>query len=361
MDRKTALYETHIKYGGKMVSFAGYSLPVQYKDGIIKEHLAVRNNVGIFDVSHMGEILCSGTDATANLQNLLTNDFSLMPVGRARYSPMCNEKGGCVDDLIVYKYRDDTYLIVVNASNRHKDFEWMQNHKFGNVIFEDISDTVSQIALQGPDSIKILHKLIKSRIALPRNYFAEFDINIGGIQCILSATGYTGETGYEIYLPNDKAEEMWEMLMYAGAEFNISPCGLGARDTLRLEASMPLFGHEISDDITPLESALSAFVKMDKPNFIGKSALQSMPVSRVRVGLKAIGKGIIREHQNIYFNNANIGKTTSGTYCPYIGYPAAMALVDINHSSVGMHVNVDVRGRMVEAEIVELPFYKKPN
>lgn len=359
MDKKTALYDIHVKYGGKMVSFAGYSLPVQYKSGIIKEHLAVRNSAGIFDVSHMGEIVCRGSEATANLQNLLTNDFSAMPVGRARYSPMCNEHGGCVDDLIVYKHSDNTYFIVVNASNRQKDFLWMQSHEFGNVTFDDISDTVSQIALQGRHAENILNKLTSGSFELPKNYHVNFNANICGIPCILSATGYTGESGFEIYLANEHAAEMWELLIKAGEEFDILPCGLGARDTLRLEAAMPLYGHEIDENISPVEAGLSAFVKTEKTDFIGKAALQNKSISKMRVGLKAVSRGIIREHQDIYSNGKKIGQTASGTYCPYIGYSAATAFVDKGCSAVGTHVDVDVRGRMVEAEIVPLPFYKK--
>ncbi|MGN0297619.1 MAG: glycine cleavage system aminomethyltransferase GcvT [Lachnospiraceae bacterium] len=360
MELKTPLYNTHVKYGGKIVPFAGYLLPVQYPTGVIKEHMAVRTECGLFDVSHMGEITCIGSDALANLNHLLTNDFTGMYDGQARYSPMCYENGGVVDDLIVYKIRDDHYFIVVNASNKDKDFKWMKEHEFGDAVFTDISETVGQIALQGPNAKKILMKIAKEE-DLPKKYYScNPAAEAAKIPCVLSKTGYTGEDGYEIYMAADQAAAMWEALMEAGKEEGLIPCGLGARDTLRLEAAMPLYGHEMDETITPIETGLNFAVKMKKEEFIGKKALKDKGApDRVRVGLKVTGRGIIREHCAVYFGSTQIGVTTSGTHAPYLGYPIAMALIDAAHAKVGTALEADVRGRRVAAEVVALPFYKR--
>ncbi|HCL02163.1 MAG TPA: glycine cleavage system aminomethyltransferase GcvT [Lachnoclostridium phytofermentans] len=358
MELKTPLYEMHLKLHGKMVPFAGYLLPIQYEEGIIKEHMAVRTRAGIFDVSHMGEIRCRGKDALRNLQQLLTNDFTDMANGQARYSPMCNEQGGTVDDLIVYKEKEEEYLIVVNASNKEKDYRWMLEHKFGEVVFEDISDKISQIALQGPKSQEILIKLSTD---IPEKYYhAVFDGMVAGIPCMISRTGYTGEDGFELYFDNTYAITMWETLMEAGKEYGLIPCGLGARDTLRLEAGMPLYGHEMNDEINPVEAGLSFAVKMQKEDFIGKNHLPDKDsLMRKRVGLRVTGRGIIREQEDVLVDGKKVGFTTSGTHCPYLGYPVAMAILNKEYIKVGTKVTVIVRGREVEAEVVPLPFYKR--
>lgn len=360
MERKTPLYEMHLKYHGKMVPFAGYLLPIQYEEGIIREHMAVRTRAGLFDVSHMGEISCKGKDALKNLQHILTNDFTGMTDGQARYSPMCNELGGTVDDLIVYRKKEEEYLIVVNASNREKDYRWMLEHKSGRVEFEDISDKITQIAIQGPKSQEILKKLTKEDNIPEKYYHAVFDAGVSGIPCMISRTGYTGEDGFELYLDNTYAETMWETLMEAGREFGLIPCGLGARDTLRLEAAMPLYGHEMSDGINPVEAGLGFAVKMQKEDFIGRNRLPDKDsLIRKRVGLRVTGRGIIREQEEVLVNGKKAGFTTSGTHCPYLGYPAAMAILDSAYTEPGTKVTVIVRGRKVEAEVVTLPFYKK--
>lgn len=360
MEQKTPLYETHVKYKGKIVPFAGYLLPVQYPTGVIAEHMAVRTACGLFDVSHMGEITCIGADAVKNLNHLLTNDFSVMYDGQARYSPMCNEKGGVVDDLIVYKVRDDHYFIVVNAANKDKDFAWMKAHEFGDAVFTDISTDVAQIALQGPKAETVLRKLVAEE-DIPRKYYScFFHKSVGGMDCIISRTGYTGEAGFEFYLASEQAPKLWELLLETGKEEGLIPCGLGARDTLRLEAAMPLYGHEMDDEITPIEAGLGMFVKMNKEEFIGKAALEEKgEPKRVRVGLKVTGRGIVREHAQVYDGDTLIGITTSGTHCPYLKAPAAMALLDTAYKAIGTAVEVDVRGRRVAAEVVKLPFYKK--
>lgn len=356
---KTPLYEAHVKAGGKIVPFGGYLLPVQYS-GVIDEHMAVRTKAGLFDVSHMGEVMCTGKDALANLQMILTNDFTNMVDGQARYSVMCNENGGTVDDLIVYKYKEECYFIVVNAANKDKDYQWMLDHQFGEVKFEDISESVAQLALQGPKAMEILRKLTTEENIPEKYYHAVFNAEVAGMKCIVSKTGYTGEDGVEIYLSSEEAEKMWDALLEAGKEEGLIPCGLGARDTLRLEAAMPLYGHEMDDEVTPLETGLKFAVKMKKDDFIGKKALEEKSeLTRKRVGLKVTGRGIVREHAEVYADDKLIGMTTSGTHCPFLGYPIAMALLDVDHTEIGTKVTVIVRGRKIEAEIVALPFYKR--
>lgn len=360
MELKTPLYEAHVKAGGKIVPFGGYLLPVQYQTGVIKEHMAVRTQAGLFDVSHMGEILCEGKDALANLEQILTNQFENMVDGQARYSPMCNEQGGTVDDLIVYKRCEEHYFIVVNAANKDKDYQWMLDHQFGEVTFTDVSEQYAQLALQGPKAMEILKKVTDEENIPKKYYHAVFDTQAAGIPCIISKTGYTGEDGVELYLDSKDAENMWDALLEAGKEEGLIPCGLGARDTLRMEAAMPLYGHEMNDEVTPLETGLGFAVKMKKEDFIGKAALEAAgEPKRKRIGLKVTGRGIIREEQPVFVGEEQVGRTTSGTHCPYLGYPVAMALVDAAYTEPGTKVSVEVRGRMVEAEIVPLPFYKR--
>jgi aminomethyltransferase len=359
MEQKTPLYEKHIKAGGKMVPFAGYLLPVQYETGIIVEHMAVRKSAGLFDVSHMGEILLKGKDALLNVQKLVTNDCSNMNEGRVKYSPMCNENGGVVDDLLVYKISPTEYLLVVNASNRYKDVEFMKEHIFGDVELTDVSDEIVQIALQGPNSFLIIQKLMKKEDIPTKYYTFTNHVPVGDINCLVSKTGYTGENGYEIYCNHSEGSKLWDLLIDAGKEVGLIPCGLGARDTLRLEAGMPLYGHEMNDVISPMETGLSFVVNFNKEDFIGKNALhQREPVTIKRVGLKILGRGIAREGNQVMLGDMEIGTTTSGTHCPYLEYPVAMALVDIKYSTIGTKVDVIVRGRRIEAIIVELPFYK---
>lgn len=359
MELKTPLYDAHVKAGGRIVPFAGYLLPVQY-EGVIAEHLAVRQKAGLFDVSHMGEITLRGKGALASLNHLLTNDYTKMPLGKVRYGILCFEDGGVCDDLLVYKFGEEDYFIVVNASNRHKDFAWMKDHILPDTQIEDISDQIAQVALQGPCSHAIISKLMKEEDIPQKYYTAKRDVKVGDISCIISYTGYTGESGYEIYVENKDAEKLWDMLLEAGKEYELRPCGLGARDTLRLEASMPLYGHEMDETITPLETGLDYGVKMNKEDFIGKKALLEKGEPKIcRIGLKIIDKGVLREHQDVYVGEEKIGHTTSGTYSPLFKTSIAMALVDKKYSDIGQIVEVDVRGRRLKAEVVEMPFYKR--
>lgn len=360
MDKKTPLYETHVALKGKMVPFGGYSLPVQYADaGLVKEHMAVRESVGLFDVSHMGEIFIQGSDALKNVQNIFTNDFEKMKAGQIRYTVMCNESGGIIDDLILYKYNDEKFMGVVNASNKEKDFEWIKNHLTGDVEAVDSSDEIGLIAIQGPKARATLEKLVEKADFPDKYYTFKEGIDFKGMKVDLSETGYTGEEGFEVYTKAEDVENIWHLLIEAGEEFNIQPCGLGARDTLRLEAGMPLYGHEMSESINPLQVGLQFAVKMKKDNFIGKEALEKASVDQVRVGLKITGKGIVREDVPIFVEDNQIGISTSGTHAPYLGYAIAMALIDKDYAEVGQIVEAEVRGRRVQAEVIPMPFYKK--
>ncbi len=359
MELKTPLYDAHVKLGGRIVPFAGYLLPVQY-EGVIAEHMAVREKAGLFDVSHMGEITFKGKGALASLNHLLTNDFTNMPLGKVRYAVMCYEDGGTVDDLLVYKFGEEDYYIVVNASNRHKDFEHMKKNILPDTEIEDISDSVAQVALQGPKAKDIMLKLMKEEDIPEKYYTAKRDVDIAGMNCLISYTGYTGEAGYEIYTANENAEKLWNTILEAGEEFGLIPCGLGARDTLRLEASMPLYGHEMDETITPLETGLDFGVKMNKEEFIGKKAMEEKGEPKIcRVGLRIIDKGVLREHQDVYVGDEKIGHTSSGTFSPLLKTSIAMALIDKKYADIGTVVEVDVRGRRLKAEVVEMPFYSR--
>lgn len=361
MEKKTPLYDVHVEEGGKIVPFAGYLLPVQYGTGVIKEHMAVREQCGLFDVSHMGEVLFTGPTALDTLNHLLTNDYNGMPINKVRYSAMCNEKGGTIDDLVVYKFGEESYLAVVNAANREKDFAHMAKNVLPGTKAEDISDSVAQLALQGPKAPAIMKKLLPED-QIPKGYYTALpNIEIAGMNCMISRTGYTGELGYEIYTASENGPKLWKVLREAGEEFDLIPCGLGARDTLRLEAAMPLYGHEMDEDVTPLEAGLDFAVKLDKPEFIGKDALVAAgKPTRVRVGLAVTGRGIVREHQDVFLGDEKIGMTTSGTHCPFLGKAVAMAMLDAKHAEVGTKLEVEVRGRRVAVEIIPLPFYTRP-
>lgn len=360
MDYETPLYGRHVALGAKIVTFAGWKLPERYKTGVIEEHMAVRQRAGLFDISHMGAFALEGRGSAGCLQYLMTNDFSRLKAGRARYTLMCDESGGILDDMIVYKLDGDRYFIIVNASNRETDFEWMKSNIGGNggVIFRDASDETAMIALQGPASAAILSKIAEGDIPPVRSGF-DANLALSGVKCMAARTGYTGEDGFEIYCGPGDIAAIWDALLEAGSGDGLIPCGLGARDTLRLEAGMPLYGHEIDRTVTPFEAGLGFAVDLDKEAFIGKSALfRKTAPSRIRVGIKLTGRGIVRENCAVYKDGGEIGRTTSGTYCPCLGCSAAMALVG-SGVQTGESVTVDIRGRMTEAEIAALPFYKR--
>ena len=357
--QKTPLYAQHVLHGGKIVPFAGYLLPVQYAAGVMQEHNAVRQGVGLFDVSHMGEVLFTGADALANIQQLLCNDFSTLQDGRVRYSPMLNAQGGVIDDVLVYRHNALKYLMVVNAANRAKDVSHILACQFGDVLIEDKSDQFGQVALQGPKAQAMLETLLPAE-QIPRKYYSFIDgVTVGGVSCLLSRTGYTGEDGFELYFAPQDAVALFDALLAAGEPFGLTLCGLGCRDTLRLEAAMPLYGHEMDDSVTPLETGLGAFVKLQREGFIGREALLAAgEPRRARIGLKITGRGIAREHFPVYSGDTRIGHTTSGTHCPTVG-PVAMALVEAAHQTVGETLSIEIRGAKVPAQIVPLPFYSR--
>ena len=359
MEQKTPLYDTHLEYGAKIINFGGYLMPVQYKAGIKAEHLAVRQAAGLFDICHMGQIFCRGPKALQALNMLLTNDYTSLKIGSARYANMLNEQGGILDDVIVYRLDEEEYMIAVNAGTKEQDLQWMTAHSY-DAEFESAFDSMGCLALQGPKSREIMLKLT-SEEHLPEKYYTiRKDSEIGGISCMIARTGYTGEFGYELFMPRSEAVRLWNLILEAGNEEGILPIGLGARDTLRLEAGMPLYGSDLTTDITPLEAGLTYGIKMEKPDFIGKKALEEKGAPKIcRVGLKVTGKGIVREHQDLSFNGEKIGSTTSGTYAPYLKKAIAMGYVSVEHSEPGTILEADVRGRGVEVEIVSLPFYKR--
>lgn len=358
LDKKTPLYDRHLSLKGKMVSFGGYVMPVQYGKGILAEHMAVRTKMGLFDVSHMGEVLLEGKGALASLNHLMSNDYTNLPIEKVRYSTMLNEKGGVIDDLIVYHLGEDRYMVVVNAATHDKDAAHMKANLLPDTKFTDISDETGLISLQGPLTKTFLPSLVEGG-ELPEKYYSEKEhVIIGGVDCLVSRTGYTGEFGYEIFCLADKTGLIWDLLLEKGGQ-DILPCGLGARDTLRLEAAMPLYGHEMDETVSPLETGLDFAVKLNKKEFIGLPSLLSHPPKRERIGLKVTGRGIVREEEDVYLEDRVIGRTTSGTYCPFLKGAYAMALVERGALKPGDTVEADVRGRKVACQVVELPFYKR--
>lgn len=363
MEKKTPLYDRHVEMGGKIVEFGGFLMPVQYGAGVVAEHMAVRKECGLFDVSHMGELSLKGPDAVANIQKLVTTDISGMVDGQVKYAMFCNDKGGIVDDILVYRKGAEDYLLVVNAGNRDKDAAWVESHLFGNVEYKDIGNEVGQLALQGPNADKILRKICDDQY-IPEKYYTFIEdgvIRVSGgreIKAIISQTGYTGEHGYEIYCDAADTVDLWNTLLEVGADDGCIPCGLGARDTLRLEASMPLYGHEMTDDITPKMAGLPC--KLDGKDFIGRDAMVALGAPTIkRIGMVVVGRGIPREHCDLYtMDGKKIGWVSSGTHCPFIGKGVAMGYIPVEEIEIGKHLNADVRGRMVEVEIVKLPFYK---
>jgi aminomethyltransferase len=354
--KRTALYDVHLKYGAKMIEFAGYMMPVYYR-GIIYEHLKVRNSVGVFDVSHMGEIEFIGPDALKLVQKLTINDVSRLKEYQVQYSAMCYPDGGIVDDLLVYKF-PNKYLMVVNASNIKKDYEWIIENKIENVEINNVSDFVSLIAVQGPNSIKTLRKLTKTNLnQIGYYYFAESQL--ANINIVISRTGYTGEIGFELFVKNDDAEYIWNEVMEAGKEFDIEPVGLGARDSLRLEKKYCLYGNDITENMNPLEAGLGWITKLEKGDFIGRDALLKVKKEGMRrklVGYVVDGKAFPRKGYEVYKNGECIGETTSGTFSPCLNKGIGIGYVKKEYSEIGSKFDVNIRGKNVEAEVVKTPF-----
>ena len=340
------------------MQFGGYQMPIEYT-GILREHEAVRTDVGMFDVSHMGEFRVEGPGAAGFLDRLVTNWPSRLTVGQALYTPMCRPDGGTVDDLLIYRLDDEVYELVVNAANRSGDWEWIreQAESFAGLALTDESDEIALIAVQGPRSIEVLQPLVDVSLENIATYHFSQEVRVGSHLAIVSRTGYTGEDGFELYVSSRDAESVWQRLVDLG----VTPVGLGARDTLRLEARLPLYGHELSDNITPLEAGLSPFIKWDKGDFIGKDALwqqKSGGLSRKIVGLQLDG-GIARAGMAVHDGEQTVGVVTSGSHSPTLKVPIALALLDMPWTKVGQNLRVAVRGRLVSATVVRTPFYKK--
>ena len=357
--KKTAFNNMHKKYGAKLVEFAGFEMPVQY-EGIIAEHKAVRESVGVFDVSHMGEVEVRGKDAFAYVQKLTTNDISVLHKGKVQYSSMCYRDGGMVDDLLVY-HCGDYYLLVINASNVDKDFKWMQENVFGDVTVENISDKVSQLAIQGPNAEKVLQKLTDTDLSKIEYYNFEFG-KMAGEDVIISHTGYTGEkVCFEIYSSSDiaKSEAMWKAIFDAGKEFNIKPIGLGARDTLRLEYAFRLYGNDMDEKTNPLEASLAWITKLDKGDFIGRDAIlkcKEEGLKRKLVGFIVEDRMVARHGQEVYSGDKKIGFVASGTPSPMLGKNIGTASVETAFAKIGNDLEIDVRGKRIKAKVVKTPF-----
>jgi glycine cleavage system T protein (aminomethyltransferase) len=375
--RKTALNATHRAAKAKMVDFGGWDMPVEYT-GLIAEHMAVRTAVGLFDVSHMGDIQLRGPGSLAAVQQLCMNDASKLAVGQAQYSAMLYPNGTFVDDVVVHKLSDNDYLIVINAGTREKDVQWIRQTigRMPGVHINDFSDYYTQLAIQGPRAAETLQKLTSTDLSTIRNYWftwGRLDLEDGGSlhNVMIARTGYTGEDGFEIYIPSDVAtsERVWNEVLAAGAEFGILPCGLGARNTLRLESAMALYGHEISDTINVLEAGLGRYAKLDKPEFVGREALLEIQADggpkRKLVGLEMIDRGIGRDGYPVFSLEGaqageQIGEITSGSPAPFLKKNIAMAYVQVEHSWLETELAVEIRGQKVKARVVPLPFYKKP-
>jgi len=359
--KRTPLYEEHQAAKAKLIDFGGWEMPVQYA-GVIEEHHAVRKKAGLFDTSHMGEIDVRGKDALAFVQKLITNDASILQDGKILYSPMCYPTGGIVDDLLVYRYDLEHFFIVVNASNTDKDYTWMLDQvKDFEVTVDNVSDQYVQLALQGPLAEAILQRL--SNIDLSKIIYYTFTHGeIDGVPCLISRTGYTGEDGFEIYCSPEFGRQLWRKILEIGAADGVQPIGLGARDTLRFEARLPLYGNELGREITPLEAGIGFFVKFDKPDFVGKEALQAQKkqgVPRKLVGLEMMGRGIARSHYPLQKNGEDVGFVTSGSFSPTLNKNIALGLIRTDLAVQGVVLDVMIREKPVQAKIIPTLFYTR--
>ena len=366
MARRTHVYEFHRKHGN-VVEYAGFDLPVWF-EGIIPECHSVRNNCGIFDVSHMGRVLAEGKGAESFLNQLTTNDVSKLAVGRGQYSLFCNPKGGIMDDLTIFRIGSMRYLVVYNAGNRDKNWNWLlRNKPRTEVTISDVSDDVAMFAVQGPRANTVLWNVSGVKLEEVERYGTK-DVKVAGIPCLLTRSGYTGEDGFEIYVWNTSVKEpsnavkVWEKILSGGRELGISPVGLGARDVLRLEAGMCLYGNDINENTSPIEAKLTWVVRLEKPDFVGKNAIQGLKEkgpSRVRVGFKMKEKGIPRQSQDVFADVEAVGKVSSGTFSPTLSVGIGMGYVPPSLAAVGETVSVGIRDRRVRAEVVRLPFYQR--
>ncbi|KUP05955.1 glycine cleavage system protein T [Bacillus coahuilensis p1.1.43] len=359
--KRTPLFEMYGEHGGKTIDFGGWELPVQFSS-IKEEHEAVRTKAGLFDVSHMGEVMVTGPDSLTYLNRIMTNDVSKLSPGKAQYTAMCYDNGGTVDDLLVYQLGDQKYLLVVNASNIEKDVEWLVSHVEEDVRIENVSDQTAQLAVQGPLAEAILQTITDKDLSEIRFFKFEENVVMDGVTSLVSRTGYTGEDGFEIYCNQKDAATLWRSIIEAGKDKGLVPCGLGARDTLRFEACLPLYGQELSKDISPLEAGIGFAVKTQKENFIGQKPLAKQKedgLDRKIVGIEVTGRGIPRHGYAVYDGEKKIGEVTTGTQSPTLGKAIGLALLDTHYTAEGTEVNIEIRNRMVEAKVVSTPFYKR--
>ena len=367
--RRIQLYGVHQQIA-KLTVFAGFEMPLWYK-GVIPEHLTVRNSVGIFDISHMGRVIIKGADSEHFLNYVITNDVSRLSPNSAQYSVMCNENGGIIDDFVIYRLEEEKFMMVSNATNREKDYNWLvTNAKSFNVKIEEISDDVAMFAVQGPNAEKTLQKISTEDLSKIERFKCAHS-RLANVDVFLSRTGYTGEDGFEVFIweaslaNSDNAVKLWNAILEAGKTFGIEPCGLGARDTLRLEAGMCLYGNDIDENTTPLEAALGFVVKFQKENFVGKEALlkqKNEGIKRKRVGIRIIEQGIPRPSYEIYSDKSeNIGHITSGTFSPLLKCGVGMAYIQTSQAQDGNIINVKIRDKLAKGKIVPFPFYDAEN
>jgi aminomethyltransferase len=358
--KNTALTHIHKSLGAKLVPFAGYNMPVQY-EGVTVEHETVRNGVGVFDVSHMGEFLLSGPNALALIQKITSNDASTLTIGRAQYSCLPNNQGGIVDDLIIYKIKDEQYLLVVNASNIEKDWNWISSHNDLGVEMKDLSEDYSLLAIQGPKAVDAMQSLISINLSEIKYYHFEVADFAGIENVIISATGYTGSGGFEIYCKNSEVEQIWNKVFEAGASFGIKPIGLAARDTLRLEMGFCLYGNDINDTTSPLEAGLGWITKFTK-EFTNSENLKKQKeegVTKKLVGFELLERGIPRhDYEIVDADGNNIGIVTSGTMAPTVGKGIGMGYVKTEFAGVDSEIYIQIRNNKVKAKVVKMPFYK---
>jgi aminomethyltransferase len=375
--KKTPLNEAHRELGGKMVDFGGWDMPVQYAAGVIEEHLRTRTAAGLFDVSHMGEIWVEGTDTIDFVNRLTTNDVTKLVDGQAHYSAFTNENGGVVDDLLVYRFAEDKLLLVVNAGTAEKDWTWITSHlsepgavatgffeSRPEVTLRNASKEFCQIAVQGPKALGILQQLTETNLEEIKYYWFTTG-HVDGVESIISRTGYTGEDGFEVYADAKFAVQLWNKLLETGGYGDadgILPAGLAARNTLRLESAMSLYGHELDDDITPLEAGLGWITKLQKGDFIGRDALAALKengLTRKLVGFEMADRGIARDGFDIYINDEKVGYVTSGSPAPFLKKNIGLAFLPVEFANIGQEIKIDVRGKHLAAEVVATPFYRR--
>lgn len=358
--KRTVFHDWHVAHGGRMVGFGGWDMPVQYST-IVDEHNAVRNQAGLFDIAHMGRLEFTGPEACRFLDWILTNDITKLEVGQVRYSLVTNEQGGVLDDVLVYRF-PNRYMLVVNASNREKIVTWVRQHLGGfDVRFQDLTLSHAMLAIQGPNATQVMG-LLSCEAAESLAYYSATDTDVLDEPSIVSRTGYTGEDGFEIIIANDVASSLWHRIVEAGEGVGLQPAGLGCRDTLRLEAAMPLYGHELSEEIDPITAGLGFAVKLKASDFIGRSALSAIKLAgpkKKRVGIELAGRRIAREGAPLLRGESTVGEVTSGTFSPTLEKPIGMAYVEPECAEVGTALEVDIRGKRESAIVVALPFYRR--